>query len=159
MCLINVSYFLKLIIIIIIGCAGSLPCTGFLVVVNGGFSLWWLFLLWSTGFRCMGSVVAAYMFSSHGSWALRHGLSSQHIGSVVLWHVGSSQTRDRTHVTCNGRWILYHRATRKALFISNNAFFLFMNVCIFHANSGWENTLEIIWLCNAFCLTVLPISY
>ena len=73
MCLINVSWFFKF--IIIIGWAGSLPCTGFLVVVNGGFSLWWLFLLWSTGSRC--SVVAACMFSSCGSWALRNGLSSQ----------------------------------------------------------------------------------
>ena len=44
---------------------------------NGGFSLWWLFLLWSTCSRCMGSVVATCMFSSCGSWALRHGLSSQ----------------------------------------------------------------------------------
>ena len=32
MCLINVSWFFKF---IIIGCAGSLPCTGFLVVVMG----------------------------------------------------------------------------------------------------------------------------
>ena len=34
---------------------------------------------------------------------------------VAPWHVGSSWTRDRTCVSCIGRWILYHRATREAL--------------------------------------------
>ena len=27
---------------------------------------------------------------------------------------GSSRTRDRTRISCNGRWILYHQATREA---------------------------------------------
>ena len=35
--------------------------------------------------------------------------------SVTLWHVGSSQRRDGTWVSCMVRCILYHWATRKAL--------------------------------------------
>ena len=34
---------------------------------------------------------------------------------VPPWHVGSSWTRDRTHVSCTGRWILHHWATREGL--------------------------------------------
>ena len=34
-------------------------------------------------------------------------------GLVALRHVGSSQARDRTHVPCIGRQILYHCATRE----------------------------------------------
>ena len=46
----------------------------------------------------------------------------QSVGSVVVAqglrcsaYVGSSQIRDQTHVSCIGRQILYHRATREAL--------------------------------------------
>ena len=35
-------------------------------------------------------------------------------GLVAPSYVGSSQTRDRTQVSCIGRWILYHWATREA---------------------------------------------
>ena len=35
------------------------------------------------------------------------------IGLVAPWHVGSSWTRDRTHVPCIGRRILSHCATRE----------------------------------------------
>ena len=35
-------------------------------------------------------------------------------GLVAPWHVGSSQTRVRTHVPCIGRRILNHCATREA---------------------------------------------
>ena len=35
------------------------------------------------------------------------------IGLVALWHVGSSRTRDRTHVSCLGRQILIHSAIRE----------------------------------------------
>ena len=34
---------------------------------------------------------------------------------VALWPVGSSWIRDQTHVSCTGKQILYHWATRKAL--------------------------------------------
>ena len=37
------------------------------------------------------------------------------MGLVALWHVGSSQTRDRTCVPFIGRWILNHCTTGKAL--------------------------------------------
>jgi len=36
------------------------------------------------------------------------------MGSVAPWLVGSSQIRDQTHVSCTGRRILYHGATREA---------------------------------------------
>ena len=32
----------------------------------------------------------------------------QPTGLVALWYVGSSQIRGQTHVSCVGRWILYH---------------------------------------------------
>ena len=37
------------------------------------------------------------------------------MGPIPLRHVGSSQTRDRTHVLCTGRQILNHCATREVL--------------------------------------------
>ena len=36
-------------------------------------------------------------------------------GLAATWHVGSSQTRDRTHVPCIGRWMLNRWSTREAL--------------------------------------------
>ena len=40
------------------------------------------------------------------------------MGLAALWHVGFSWMRDCTHVSCTGRWILYHWATREALQVS-----------------------------------------
>ena len=37
------------------------------------------------------------------------------MGLVALWHVKSSQNRDRTHVPCIGRRILNHWTTRDIL--------------------------------------------
>ena len=91
-----------------------------------GFSLRWLLLLRSMGSRHMG-------FSSCGSWALERRLSSCGTQAQQLWltgsraqaqqlwctglvapqHVGSSRTRARTHVSCIGRQILNHCATRE----------------------------------------------
>ena len=45
------------------------------------------------------------------------------MGLIALWHVGSFQTRDRTHVPCNGRQVLNHSATRVVLHNPFNAFF------------------------------------
>ena len=53
-------------------------------------------------------------FPSCGFWALGHSLSGCCPGSVALQHVGPSGTRDRTHVSCVGRRILIHCATREA---------------------------------------------
>ena len=47
-----------------------------------------------------------------------HGIpQARMLGWVVISSSrGSSWPRDRTHVSCIGRWILYHWATREALF-------------------------------------------
>ena len=39
------------------------------------------------------------------------------MGLVALWHVGSSQTRVRTHVPCIGRRIPNHCATKEVQFV------------------------------------------
>ena len=78
------------------------------------FLLRWLLLLQSAGSRHAGfsscgtwaSVVVARRLSSCGSRALERRLSS--CGLVALRPVGSSWTRDRTHVPCIDRWILNH---------------------------------------------------
>ena len=78
-----------------------------------GFSLQWLLLLQSTGFRCMG-------FSSCSTQAQQLWLSGPKAWPQSLWPtqllpriVESSWTRDRTHVPCTGRWILIHGTTRE----------------------------------------------
>ena len=85
---------------------------------------------------CMGFCCRGFSLQSTGSRV--HRLRSQllqHVGSVVgapgsratdsvvvayrlsfaPGHVGSSQIKDQTHVSCTGRWILYHWATKEAL--------------------------------------------
>ena len=120
-------------------------CSGFSVVsASGGYShhphhnedsvlqctessLWWLLLLGTTGSRVWGftscgllvagSLVAAPRLQSTGRQLWCTGL-------VAPQHVGSSRTRDRTRVSCIGRWILYHRATRKTLDFQIISYFL-----------------------------------
>ena len=80
-----------------------------------GFSLLWLLFVAEQGSRHVG-------FSSCGTWAQQLWLvvsraQAQQLwcmGLVVLQHVGSSQTRARTHAPCIGRWFLNHCATREA---------------------------------------------
>ena len=56
------------------------------------------------------------VFSCCGARALdRPGSLSAYMGLVALQHVGSSQTRDQTHVPCIGRLILNHWTTRAVL--------------------------------------------
>ena len=98
----------------------SLQCVGFSLVVAVVFPL----QLWCTGSRAPG-------LCSCGAWA------PECVGSVILQHAGSlvkacelnscgarvqlphgmwdlsSSTRDRTHIPCIGRWILYHWITRE----------------------------------------------
>ena len=69
-----------------------------------GFSLRWLLLLPSTGSRRTG-------FSSCGMGAQQ----LWYTGLVAPQHVGSSRTKARICVPCNGRQILNHCATREAL--------------------------------------------
>ena len=52
------------------------------------------------------------------------GQQSWGTGLVAPWRVGSSGIRDRTCISCIGRWILYHRAARENLkfYFSRNTF-------------------------------------
>ena len=113
---------------IFFGCVGSslLPAGFSLVAASGGysllwctgFSLWWLLLLQSMGSRHAG-------FSSCGTGAQQLWLAGcrvqaqqlQRTGLVALWHVGSSQTRDRIHVPCIGRQTPNHCTTREAPYL------------------------------------------
>ena len=84
-----------------------------LAAVSGGHSLVALLgllitvacLVLEPGLRGIrAAAVAALRLNRCGTWLL-----------VALWHVGSSQTRDRMRVSCTtGRQILYHKATREA---------------------------------------------
>ena len=54
-------------------------------------------------------VVAACGLRSCSSQALEHPLSGDDTWNLAaLWHVGSSQAGDQTHVSCTGKQILYH---------------------------------------------------
>ena len=77
---------------------------GYLLLWCSGFSLRWLLLLQRTGSRHAG-------FMSFGAWTQQ----LWHRGLAALWHVWSSQTRDRTHVPCIDRQILNHWTTREVL--------------------------------------------
>ena len=45
-----------------------------------------------------------------------HGISQARILEwvAIIFSRGSSQSRDQTHISCIGRWVLYHWATMKA---------------------------------------------
>ena len=65
--------------------------------------------LWGSGSRHMGVSSCGPPGSS------AQGQQSWGTGLVAPWRVGSSWIRDRTCISCIGRWILYHCATREAL--------------------------------------------
>ena len=68
-------------------------------------------LLWSMGSRGSG-------FSSCSSQALEHRLNTCGLQALLLHsNVGSSWIKDRSHVSCISRQILYHWATREALLL------------------------------------------
>ena len=74
-----------------------------------GFSKQCLLLSWSTGSRAArASVVAAHELSMQLLDSRAQSQQLWHTGLVASRHVGSSQPRDRTHVSCLGRQILYH---------------------------------------------------
>ena len=89
---------------------------GYSLVQCTGLSLRWLLLLQSTGSKHMG-------FSSCGTRAQQLWLMGSRVQAQQLWymalvalrHVGSSWTRDRTHVPCIGRRILNHCPPGKSL--------------------------------------------
>ena len=85
-------------------CFVFIAARAFLQLQCTGSSLQWLLLLQSTGSR-------VHKLNNCGTWAQSLWLLGSRTqiqqlwssGSVALWHVGSSQTRDRTYVSCIGR--------------------------------------------------------
>ena len=77
---------------------------------------------WGSSLVALASLVEHVFQGTQGSVVAALGLSScmRLLGSrvqaqllrrtelVVLWHMGSSQSRDRTGVSCIGRRLLYH---------------------------------------------------
>ena len=93
------------------GCAGSsLLCGPFSSCSKSGLlSSCVVRVSHHSGFsRCRTQALGYVGFSSWGAWALEHG------NLDALRHMGFSQIRDQTHVSCIGRQILYHRARREA---------------------------------------------
>ena len=90
---------------------GLLCCSGFFLAgVSRGYSLVVVYrlliavasLLWSTGSRVLG----LQKLELPGSRAQAQQWWCT--GLIVPRHVGSSQTRDQTHASYIGRWMLYH---------------------------------------------------
>ena len=52
----------------------------------------------------------------------------QHMGLIASQHVGSSPTKDWTHLSCIGRQILYHWATKE----NHLSFFFKKNIYLFY---------------------------
>ena len=113
------SPFLIIIYLFVFGCAGSLLLRGLFSSCGkeGLLSSCGDWFSHCSGFSCCraqsvgcaGSVVAAPRPSSTGSVAVAHGLAA-------AWHVGSSWSRDQTHVSCIGRQIPNHWTTGKSSF-------------------------------------------
>ena len=82
-------------------------CGPSLVVASGGYSLVAVLGL----LTAVSSLVAEHRLQAHGLSQLQH-VSSLAV-LVALRHMGSSWTRDRTHVPCIGRWILNHWTNRE----------------------------------------------
>ena len=66
------------------------------------------------GSRHAGLIIMACGLSRFCSQALERRFRSWSTGLDALRHVESSQTKDWTHVSCIGRQMLYHWATREA---------------------------------------------
>ena len=93
-------------------------------------------------------------------------------GLVALWHVGSSQTRDRIHVPCIGRRILNHRATKEVLKIvlleliktNTNIFFSVKETIIPHLtlemlSHEFQNDLPLFFLLQRLKVTSISLYY
>ena len=78
-------------------CTGSSCCRAW-AVGHKGFHMW-----------RSGLVIMAHKLQSRGSVN-----QLRHTALVALWHVGSSQTRIRTCVSCIDKKVLYHWATKEA---------------------------------------------
>ena len=69
------------------------------------------------------------------------------MGSVALWHVGSPQARDWTHISCTGSHILYHWVTSEIL-----EWFSFIYLFYFTILYWFCHTLT--WICHEY--TCIP---
>ena len=104
--------YLSLAVLDLCCCVGFFPsCSaqGPLSTCNGRASHWGAF-----------SCCRAWVLGAHGLqqlWLPRSRAQAQELwcpGLFSLWHVGSSRIWDWTHISCLGRWILYHWANREA---------------------------------------------
>ena len=107
-----------------------------LVAVSGGysleqctgFSLRWLLLWWSTGSRAHGFSTGApeHGLTRCGPWT-----------QLPLLHVGSSQTRDQTSVSCMARQILNYWTTQEVhTSMFNSPFWILATFPIFPLRPG-----------------------
>ena len=70
-------------------------------------------------------------------------------GLVALRRVGSSRTRDRTRVSCAGRWICYHGTSREALYLFYVCcFFFFLAVLLQVWSLGQKHHVEVWKTCT-----------
>ena len=115
MCWVFCFFFFKWFHLFIFGCAGSWLLHRVSLVAELGLPS-----------SCDHGLLITRAFLTVEQWALGHsGFSSCSIRAQQLWctgsadpqHVGSSWIRDRTHVSCIGRQILYHWTTREALLL------------------------------------------
>ena len=133
--------------VFIFGCADSAAALAFLQLQGVGFSC-----CWARALGCPG-------FSGCSTWALVRPWAPEHRlnscgaqGLADLWHVGSSRTRDETCVSCIGRQILYHWATREAQFcpflisyfsvfpalLKNDKIVVFLKCTVWYTYTLWE---------------------
>ena len=85
-------------------------CTGFsLVAVHRLLTAAASLDVEQVGFSSFCSRAPTAWLNSCGHWLI-----------VALRYVGSSWTRDRTHVSCIGRWILYHCNTWEAPYLNSS---------------------------------------
>ena len=66
------------------------------------------------------------------------------MGLVALRNVGSSRTRDQTHVSCIGRWILYHWSHQGSL-RKHYSNIWNKNICTHKRQREWESKWNKIW--------------
>ena len=106
------TYFISIFIHLFLAVLGLHCCFGFLqlqrlgVILQlwrGGFSLQRPLQLWRVGSGCTG--VSGCSMCAQQVWC---------VDFVARWHMGSSWTGDRTHVSCIGKWIPNHQTMREA---------------------------------------------
>ena len=130
-------------------------CVGFSLV---GEECWWGLFSGFEDFSCCGawvlgmwaSVAAARELINCTSRALEHRFNS--CGAQALWHVGSSQTRDWTHVSCTCRRVLYHWATREV------PVFVLIVIEMFHFSRGCRWPMSTLYLHSLFLMEPLTLS-